>query len=170
MRKLFTSVLLATLVSAPLCAMAESDKSSLKAKQAIVQLIGKTYDQPQAKVRTAPIVLAGEYAVAGWLQGEKGGRALLKKQADEWQIVLCAGDGLRQEQGLIAAGVAPALAKQLVEQVQNAESRLPATTLAKFASFDAHMKHVAHGHQNGHQNGHVSHAPAAQSKPATHSH
>lgn len=111
----------------------------------IVQVIAHTYDQANNKVQTAPVVVQGEYAIASWRQGEKGGRALLKRQAGQagqpskWEILLCAGSGLRQEAGLIAAGIAPALAKQLAAQLKQAEQSLPAEQIARFDSFDSKL-------------------------------
>jgi hypothetical protein len=45
---------------------------------AISNLLHATFDRPEAQLTIAPIVVVGNNAVAGWVQGEMGGRALLR--------------------------------------------------------------------------------------------
>jgi hypothetical protein len=41
-------------------------------------LLHLTFDKPEAKLDVAPVVALAGYAIAGWTQGETGGRALLQ--------------------------------------------------------------------------------------------
>ena len=46
--------------------------------QAIEHSMKKLFDKPDAPLSVAPVSIEGDYAVAGWIQSGKGGRALLK--------------------------------------------------------------------------------------------
>ena len=59
---------------------------------AIATLLHETFDRQNAQLTIAPIVVVEDYAVAGWTQGEMGGRALLRKKAQQWSLILCAGE------------------------------------------------------------------------------
>ncbi|MEN9865384.1 MAG: hypothetical protein RL748_974 [Pseudomonadota bacterium] len=115
------------------------------AEQQIRQLIGKTYDQADKKVETAPISIVNDYALADWIQGEKGGRALLQRKQGEWQILACGGDGFKQARHLQQTGMPAATAQQLVKQLEQAEQALPPARVKQFGLFDANpaTKHGA---------------------------
>jgi hypothetical protein len=59
-----------------------------------------TFDKPEAPLIVEPIVVQGDLAVAGWAQGEMGGRALLRRKGTAWQLALCSGDALKQAAAL----------------------------------------------------------------------
>lgn len=115
------------------------------AEQQIRQLIGKTYDQADKKVETAPISIVNDYALADWVQGEKGGRALLQRKQGEWQILACGGDGFKKARHLQQTGMPAATAQQLVKQLEQAEQALPPARVKQFGLFDANpaTKHGA---------------------------
>lgn len=75
-------------------------------EQQIRSLLSNTFDSPSAKVKTSPVVVDGDIAIADWIQGEKGGRALLKKSNGKWEISACGGSGFKQSESLIQAGIA----------------------------------------------------------------
>lgn len=126
---------------------------------AIRDLLSHTWDKPNAKLTVNPVVVEGNYAIADWLQNEKGGRALLVKSNNAWQVMVCGGDGLKTEATLMDAGLSKDAAKKMVAALVIAEKNLPADTLKKLASFgnvvsvkdDAHNQH----HQNHQQ--HMDH-------------
>ena len=133
--------------------------------QAVVRVMKKQFDQPQSPLKVAPVVVEADWALAGWLQDARGGRALLQKRHGQWVIVVCAGDGLREAQALVQTGMTAEMAAVLVKKLVAAESRLPAATLKKFASFEgmlrvdgdgghgaqgSHGAHSAHGAGQGH--------------------
>jgi hypothetical protein len=77
-------------------------------------------------------------------------KPLLNKRHGQWVIVVCGGDGLRQASTLAQTGMKAAEAQALAMKLQAAESRLPAETLRKFASFEGMLRldggaHGAHG-------------------------
>ncbi|QNM95311.1 copper uptake system-associated protein [Chitinimonas koreensis] len=112
--------------------------------QDIRDVIGRTYDKPDAKVDVAPVVVEQDYAVAGWLQGERGGRALLRQQQGQWQILLCAGDGLRSADGLVNAGVPAAVAQRLAARLGGAEKGIDASRLHLFSLFGNEGGNASH--------------------------
>ncbi|WP_245774177.1 copper uptake system-associated protein [Rugamonas rubra] len=105
------------------------------AKQQIRTLISTSYDQPGRAVETAPIVVADRHAIADWVQGEKGGRALLRINQGRWEIVACGGEGFRDVKELQKAGLPIGTAKLLVTQLNQAEAKVSGQRLKQFDSF-----------------------------------
>lgn len=111
-------------------------------------LIGHEFDKPGLTVDSGPIVVEKDYALADWVQGEKGGRALLRKRDGKWMVVLCSGDGIKETKTMIEAGVPRPVAQALAERLARAESGLPAGRVRMFARFGAEarpdIKHAGH--------------------------
>jgi hypothetical protein len=104
-----------------------------------------TFDKPEAHLTVEPVVVVGPHAVAGWSQGERGGRALLFRHGTDWHITLCAGDGLKEAQVLREAGISASDADTLVAALAAAEAKLPAAQLARFSTFDGVIRMEANG-------------------------
>jgi hypothetical protein len=104
-----------------------------------------TFDKPEARLTVEPVVVVGPHAVAGWSQGERGGRALLFRHGTDWHITLCAGDGLKEAQVLREAGISASDADTLVAALAAAEAKLPAAQLARFSTFDGVIRMEANG-------------------------
>ena len=125
-------------------------------------LISATYDQPNARVQTDPVIVVGNHAIADWIQGKRGGRALLLRAQGKWEVVLCAGDGLRHAEAMVQAGVPADTAKAMAQKLSQAEKHLPATRRQQFGLFGTsndpatgtptqhpdhvHTQHPAHSH------------------------
>lgn len=103
--------------------------------QAVAQVLRGTYDRPDSPLSVDPVVVRDGYAIAGWVQGEMGGRALLSKQGSTWSIILCAGDALKEVSYLAQTGMAAETAKDLAEALAAAESRLSPERLEMFSRF-----------------------------------
>lgn len=146
MRAAIIAAALILVLLAPAAVMAD-DRSD------ITHIIKHTWEKPDAKIDVAPVSVHDGYAVAGWIQGERGGRALLKK-GDSWKVVLCSGDGIRSVEALRAAGVPDAIATALDGKVAAAEAALPAADLAKFALFEGSVPVTDDGHAEHHHNHH----------------
>jgi hypothetical protein len=136
-------------------AVLAADKHSVSKadSHAIEHVMKHTFDKPEAPLKVAPVSVEGDFAVAGWLQDGRGGRALLQKRHGQWVITVCAGDGLKQVDTLVQTGMKPEVAKRLAAKVAAHEARLPAETLKKFASFEGMLRvdgDAAHGHGHGH--------------------
>ena len=115
----------------------------------------KLFDKPDAPLAVAPVSIDGDYAVAGWIQSGKGGRALLKKEKGQWSIYVCGGDGLKQASALVQTGMSTVAADRLAKKVQSAESKLSVDQLKKLSMFEGVVK-VDQG-QHGAHDSHASH-------------
>jgi hypothetical protein len=114
-----------------------------------------TFDRPDARLTVAPVVVAGGYAVAGWVQGERGGRALLRSEHGKWRLVACAGDAFKEVAVLEQAGIPAPTARTLAQSLVSAEAKLPAAHVQKLSLFEgvvqmdatgAHPPPAQHGH------------------------
>lgn len=111
-------------------AVAADDAAQIRA------LIGATWDKPDSKVETGPVVVSGDYAVASWTQGAHGGRALLRRGDKGWAVVLCSGDPLKDARWLTEAGVSKADAERIAKDLAVAEGKLSAERRAMFSRFE----------------------------------
>lgn len=102
---------------------------------AVTQVLRGTYDRPDSPLSVEPVVVQDGYAIAGWVQGEMGGRALLRKQGDAWSIILCAGDAVKEASYLVQTGMAAGTATDLVEALVVAEAGVSAARLEMFSRF-----------------------------------
>ncbi len=130
----------------PVSASVASESASIRT------LIASTYDQPDAKVQTNPVVVVGDHAVADWVQGKRGGRALMLRSQGQWAVVMCAGDGLRHAETLVQAGVPPMTAKAITQKLAQAEKNVSTSRRRQFDLFGTagdpesmiHGQHPAH--------------------------
>jgi hypothetical protein len=112
--------------------------------QQIVLVMKKQFDRPDVPLSVNPVSIVGSYALAGWIQGKKGGRALLQKEQGQWRISVCGGDGLTQAKVLETTGMSMPVATQLAQAAVAAEARLSAGQRRQFSSFEGMVKVDAH--------------------------
>lgn len=136
---------------------------------AIRHVLMATFDKPEARLTVEPVVVRADHALAGWSQGERGGRAMLVRHHGQWQVVMCSGDGLKDAALLREAGVAPADATALVQALAAAEAALPSAHRARFSTFDGVLRLDAAGHHPPAGHAPAGHAPAGHA-PAGHAH
>ncbi len=105
-------------------------------EDAVRHLLHATFDKPEARLVVDPVVVVGDHAIAGWSQGDMGGRALLRKKGAAWDIVLCAGDDLKKADLLVKVGMPDARAKALSADLAKAEAMLPPARLPLFSKFE----------------------------------
>lgn len=111
----------------------------------IAALMRATWDRPDAPLDAGPIVVERDYAIADWTQGDIGGRALLHREAAAgWKVILCAGDGIRNEAGLVAVGVPAATARALAGALQRAEQAAPVPRLQRMSAFQDVVRMEGH--------------------------
>lgn len=144
------------LIMAGLCAGAGAAFAS--DTDAIRAAMMKTWDRPDSRLVVDPVVVSPEYAIAGWSQGEMGGRALLRKKAGAWEVTMCGGDDLKKPDLLVKAGMTPATAQKLAADLARSEAALPRERLALLSKFeglvtvDPAAGHQASGHSpHGHK-------------------
>lgn len=117
-----------------------------KAIPAVMKGIFETSDK---KLAVEPVVVQGNFAVAGWLQDGRGGRALLKKGDRGWAIHLCSGDSVKDAANLAKVGMSEADAQSLADKLAFAESSVDLETLKLFANFEGTV--MMGGDDDGHQ-------------------
>jgi len=124
----------------------------------IRQIMMSTWDTPQARLEVGPIVIKDKWAVAGWIQGQRGGRAFLTRHAHgKWQVSVCGGDGLKDAKTLALTGMPREAAQDLAQQVEAAEATIPAERRALFATFEGMLRmdgagnHPPEAAPSGHQ-------------------
>ncbi|MCW5774175.1 MAG: copper uptake system-associated protein [Rhodospirillaceae bacterium] len=128
----------------------------------IRHLMRGIFDRPEAPLAVEPVVVEGDHALAGWIQGEQGGRALLRRHGGAWMIAFCSGDALKSAKTLAEIGVPKPAADALASRLAAAEAKLDPKRVAMFSRFDGLVKMDAHGnHPPGH-----GHPP----KPNGHTH
>jgi hypothetical protein len=148
----FRPLLIVAALCAGACPALASDADAVRA------VMMKIWDGPDSRLVVDPVVLSPDYAIAGWSQGEMGGRALLRKKAGAWEVTLCAGDDLKKPDLLMKAGMSHAMAQQLAADLAKSEAALPRERLALFSKFeglvmvDPAAGHAPHGHSShGHK-------------------
>lgn len=125
---------------------------------AVRHLLMQTFDKPDARLTVDPVTVEADIAVAGWAQGDRGGRALLRRKDGGWTLVLCSGDALKDATALRQFGLTPPQAQTLAEAVITAESKLDPTLVEKFSRFDGIVMMDEHG----------AHPPVAGQNPPKH--
>lgn len=132
-----------SLFSALACVTASA--ASTDADQA-ARAMRDIWDKPEAPLLVEPVVIEGDYALAGWVQQERGGRALLRKVHGQWRVHVCGGHGLKDADALAMAGMSPEAAGKLAAAASDAEAKLPTAHRAKFALFGQNIVvDAAHG-------------------------
>lgn len=106
----------------------------------ITQVMLNQWDTPQNPLTVGPVVVAGKYAIAGWIQGVKGGRALLYKNHENWQVLLCGGDALTKVDQLTQAGLDIRVANSLIKEFKKQEQQLSSQEIEKMSLFDGIVK------------------------------
>lgn len=149
-----TVLLLALAAAAPVAAIGLPQPARAQAaadEDNIRHLMRGTWDRPESPLTVAPVVVVGQFAVAGWIQGEMGGRALLHNKNGAWAIAFCSGDALKEAKTLAELGVPAADAPRLAAALAAAESKLDPKSVAMFARFAGLVKMDEHGnHPPGH--------------------
>jgi hypothetical protein len=139
--RLIATLLLGTLLGLSPLALADDAAEITHAMKA-------AWDKPEQPLTVKPVVIVDQIAVAGWLQQDRGGRALLKKTAHGWQTQLCAGEMTFAL--LHQAGASHATANKLLKALSSAEqSTLSANERKQLDSFSGVVKMDGNG-QHGH--------------------
>ena len=115
-------------------------------RDAITKVMMATWDRADERLSVDPVTLGSEYALAGWTQGDRGGRALLRRGHGGWTVHVCGGDHLLDAQLLRKIGVSDGESKKLIADQKSAERKLPAKKVAMFSLFDSLVEMDAAGH------------------------
>lgn len=82
-----------------------------------------------------PIAISGDFAIAGWTQGETGARAFLRKSGDGWRVDLWSGGSLLLPASLTSFGVPSAQAEALRNEFLAHEAALGPAYSIRFDAF-----------------------------------
>ena len=125
----------------------------------ITSVMKKMFEKPNAPLAVTPVSVEGDFAVAGWIQGGRGGRAFLQKDKDQWFIAVCGGSGLTQADVLQSIGMKSDAAARLAAAVVASEAKLSSDKRKLFDGFEGmvkvdqtagHDEHSMHGQHTGH--------------------
>lgn len=136
--------------------MEDMDMSGPPPEEAIPATLKTMFERPDKPLTILPVVVRNDWAIAGWQQDGRGGRALLKKGHHGWSIVLCSGDGIREATALKKAGLSAEDARALAADLAEAEAGLDPKVLATFASFEGTVMMAGEAGDAG-QGGHEGH-------------
>ena len=136
MKHLFISILGAVSLLAFTGNVGAHSQSDEVSQEKIKELISKTFDQPKNPVKTNPIVIEGKVAIADWTQGQKGGRALLKRKHHDWEIIACGGAGLLEPSAISGMGISQKIAQNITSKIKDAEAKLSPQQVKQFDSFE----------------------------------
>jgi len=147
------------LIALTASALAAANPNESTDETGIRQVMMSTWDNPQARLEVGPVVIKDKWAVAGWSQGQRGGRAFLTRNTHgQWQVSVCGGDGLKETSTLELTGMPFDAAQDLARQVEKAEAAIPAERRALFATFEGMLR----------MDGAGNHPP--QTSPSGHNH
>lgn len=150
------------LTALTLLALFQASAASAADADAIRSEMMKTWDKPDARLVVEPVVVAGDHAIAGWSQGDMGGRALLRRKPAGWDVILCAGDDLKKPDVLAKVGLQDAVAKALSADLAKAEAKLDPARLTLFSKFEGLVMVGGDGGQHHPAQHRPSHQPHGQ--------
>ena len=113
-----------------------SANADSSAEELIASTIKNQWETLHSLVEVPVIAVGRHYALADWMQGERGGRALLRLSEGKWQTLICGSAQLKSAQSLESAGVPSAEAKQISESLATKESNLSVEQLVRIDSFE----------------------------------
>ncbi|MBU3033773.1 copper uptake system-associated protein [Tritonibacter mobilis] len=107
-------------------APAAFDQASIHGDAARIDgLLRATFETAEARLTLAPLLIAGDHAMVGWVQEGRGGRAMLSKDGHGiWTLTLCGGAAIKGQAAFEALGVPAVDAATLAEAQESEEAKL----------------------------------------------
>ena len=102
----------------------------------IDHVIRQQWQKPGTKLEIAPVVVEGHYAIAAWVLGERGGRALLRRSDHGWEVFMCGGDDLTKPYVLQQSGIEARAATLLAQKLLAAEQVMSPAARKQFSIFE----------------------------------
>jgi hypothetical protein len=125
------------------CGTSREETSAVADIRAVMM---REWNKPEAPLTVEPVVVVGDFAIADWTQPALGGRALLQRSGEQWSVLLCAGDALKDPAMLAHAGMSASDAQTLSRALLDAEAEVPAARLARIAAFRGVVRMESGGH------------------------
>lgn len=113
--------------------------------KAIATVLKAQFETEGKMLDVNPVSIQGDWAIAGWSQDGKGGRALMRKGDHGWAVHLCSGSSLKDAATLEKIGIAGDVAKALADANSQAEAAMGADKIALFDSFEGTIMMNEHG-------------------------
>ena len=85
-------------------------------KQAVLSELNAETTNPSFRIQFREITVVDNYAIASWLQGERGGSAIAVKQDNSWHITATFGDDWGGIQRFVDNGIPYPIAEKLLNQ------------------------------------------------------
>jgi hypothetical protein len=101
----------------------------------IIKVLKGQFDRSAFPLEVPVVVVSGDYALADWLQDNRGGRALLRRDTDGWHTLMCSGAQFKSTQTLRQAGVQEDDATHISQELSQKEQNLTKEQLKKIDSF-----------------------------------
>jgi hypothetical protein len=120
------------------------------AEAEIIQVLKNQFDRPVTPLEVPIVVVSGDFAVADWVQDNRGGRALLRHDADGWHTLMCGGAQFKSAQALRQAGVNDEEAQQLSKELARHEKSLSDVQLTQINSFEGIVSVLTHPEHHKH--------------------
>lgn len=131
---------------------AHGEPSLTAAEQAVASTLRAQWEKPDLALELPVIVVQADVAIADWILGEKGGRALLRQQYGKWQTLMCGGAELNQPHRLQQAGLSSMLAHSLADHLRLREQQLTPSQKQRIESFQGVMDFThEHTHSEHHE-------------------
>ncbi len=137
---------------------ADGTAASDESAQSIPAILKTMFERADKPLTVEPVVVQGDWAIAGWRQDGRGGRALLKKGPHGWRLTLCSGDGIKDAASLEKVGLTSVDAAALATALHDAEAKLDPGIVKLFASFEGTVKIAEDQGGEGGHGGHQGHA------------
>ncbi len=116
--------------------------------EAIPALMKAQFETPEMPLTVQPVVVDGEWAIAGWQQESRGGRGLLHKGEAGWYIHMCGGEGFKHAKNLAQTGMPHDVAMSIAASLKAEEEKLGSEVIAKFDSFEGVVEVGPGGHHD----------------------
>lgn len=126
------------------------------AQSAVPATLKTMFERADKPLTVAPVVVQGNWAIAGWRQDGRGGRVLLKRGHQGFRIYLCSGDDILDPAVLRTFGLSLDDASTLAANLKNAEGAFDPKVRALFASFEGTVV-IASDTESDNRHGHEGH-------------
>lgn len=125
--------------------------------QSVTAILKTMFEREGRPLLVEPFVVQNDWAIAGWQQDGRGGRALLKKGPHGWRLNLLSGDGIKDAASLESIGLSTSDAAQLSASLLTEEEKLDPKTIALFSA-SAGTIVIARNEGDAGKGGHEGHA------------
>lgn len=147
MKSIYPKNTLLTIVISLLLAIMVGDAiAQASDEMAIESTIKQQWDKPDNPLQVYPIVIVDQHAIAGWTQGERGGRALLRRGHHGWEVYMCGGEDLTNKKVLEQAGINVDTAELLASKLKAAEQGMSLKARKQLSIFEGVVPVKANQH------------------------